>query len=82
MVFAEYAAYVEMVMTAEFDEDGSYIIHYYVNGEEGDKYPQRGTYEEEDGRIILDGGSNYGEIVDDELILYYENGQLRHYYTK
>ena len=82
IVFADYSAYVEMEMTVEFDEDGTYIVHYYVNGEEGDKYPQSGTYEEDGDRIILDDGDNYGEIVDGELILYYDNAQVQQYYTK
>lgn len=53
LIFSEYEAIVKLELTAEFANDGTYVLHYYINGEEGEKYPQSGTYTVENGEIKL-----------------------------
>lgn len=68
IVFSDYANIVDMEMTIQFDENKTYTIHYYVNGKEGDKYPQYGTFTIDGDQLLL---SNDGvaEIIDGELVL-------------
>ncbi len=80
LVFADYAQIVKMELTVEFKKDGTYISHYYVNGEEGDKYPQTGEYSMDGDTLVLDGDGATGEIIDGELVLSMEGGRLKHYY--
>ena len=81
VVFSDYYNVVILQLTAEFKNDGTYVFHYYVNGEEGEKYPQMGTYTIENGKIKLS-DDGYGEINKDELILYFDNGQVKQYFFK
>lgn len=81
IVFSDYEAIIKMELTAEFANDGTYIIHYYVNGEEGAQYPQSGTYSVENGVIKLS-DDGIGEIVNNELILSFDNGQVKQYFSK
>ena len=69
-----------MELTVEFTEDGKYELHYYVAGKEGSKYPKFGKYEMDDNRIILVDDDGYGEIVNGELILYFDNGKVKQYF--
>ena len=71
IVFSDLSAIAEMELTVEFTEDGKYELHYYVAGKEGSKYPKFGKYEMDDNRIILVDDDGYGEIVNGELILYF-----------
>lgn len=81
IVFSDYEAIIKMELTAEFANDGTYIIHYYVNGEEGDQYPQSGTYSVEN-EVIKLSDDGIGEIVNNELILSFDNGQVKQYFSK
>ena len=80
IVFSDYAALVKMELTAEFKENGEYELHYYVANKEGDAYPKTGTYEMDGERIVLPEEGGYGEIVDGELILYFDNGMVKQYF--
>lgn len=80
IVFSDLATIVKMELTAEFTDDGEYELHYYVAGKEGEKYPQIGKYEMEDDRIILVDDDGYGEIINGELILYFENGAVQQHF--
>lgn len=80
IVFEDYAALVKMELTAEFTSDGEYELHYYVAGKEGEKYPQTGKYEMDGDRIVLTEDDGYGEIVNGELILYFEDGAVKQYF--
>ena len=81
ITFSDYASIVKMELIAEFKSDETYVLHYYVNGEEGEEYPQTGTYTVENGKLILsDEGT--GEIVNDELILSFDNGQVKQYFSR
>ena len=80
IVFSDLSAIAEMELTVEFTEDGKYELHYYVAGKEGSKYPKFGKYEMDDNRIILVDDDGYGEIVNGELILYFDNGKVKQYF--
>lgn len=80
IVFADYSSLVKMELTAEFTSDGKYELHYYVAGKEGEKYPQTGTYKIDGERIMLTEHDGYGEIVNGELILYFQNGSVKQYF--
>ena len=80
IVFSDFAAIAKMELTAEFTSDGQYELHYYVAGKEGDKYPQIGKYEMDGEKIILIDDDGYGEIINGELILYFENGKVKQYF--
>ena len=68
-----------MEMTIEFSQDGTYIIHYYVNGKEGKEYPQTGTYKVDDDTLVMsNGGKAY--TVDGELRIEI-NGSVQ-YFTR
>lgn len=70
---------LSMEMTIEFSQDGTYIIHYYVNGKEGKEYPQSGTYKVNDDTLEMsNGGKAY--TVDDELRIEI-NGSVQ-YFTR
>jgi|GEM_PF-3189243 len=80
IVFKDYESVAKMELTCEFTEDGRYVIHYYTNGKEGEKYPQEGTYTMDGDKIVLsDGGT--GDIVNGDLILTYSDGALKQYYS-
>ena len=81
IIFSEFAAIAKLELTISIDKDGTYAMHYYVNGVEGEAYPQTGTYEIEDGVMIMSGGGR-GELEGDELILYFDNDQVMQHYTK
>ena len=66
-------------MTVEFTSDGQYEIHYYVAGKEGENYPKTGKYEMDGEKIMLIEDDGYGEIVNGELILYFEDGAVKQY---
>ena len=78
--FSDFAGIAKMELTAQFTSDGEYELHYYVNGKEGDKYPQYGSYEMDGEKIILIDHDGYGKIVDGELVLYFSNGQVKQYF--
>lgn len=80
IVFADYESFVKMELTAEFSSDGEYELHYYVAGEEGEKYPQTGKYEMDGNQIILPENDGYGKIVDGELILYFSDGKVKQHF--
>lgn len=87
VVFKDYAARVKMEMTIEFTPDGKYVEHYYVNGKEGDKYPQTGNYVIEGEKIIFSENNNIeAEIIDGELVVSVKdsasNKSAKRYYTK
>ena len=81
IVFSDYAALVKLELIAEFSANGTYVFHYYVDGEEGDNYPQKGKYEISDNKIILDDSDAYGKIIANELVLYFDNGEVQQYFT-
>ncbi|MBR3032220.1 MAG: hypothetical protein IKH92_04285 [Clostridiales bacterium] len=82
IVFEDYAALVKMELTAEFTSDGKYTLHYYINGEEGEEYPQKGSYSIEDDKIKLIEDEGVGEIVNGELVISFdgEGGAVRQYF--
>ena len=82
LVFADYDSFVKLEYTAIIEEDGSYELHYYVNGEEGTQYPKYGSYKIEDGKIVLIEEDGIGEIVDGELVFYFDDGGVRQYFRK
>ena len=73
---------MKMEMTAEFSENGEYEIHcYYFGAETSSAYPKIGKYRVDGKRIVLIDDDAYGEIVNGELILYFSNGVVKHYFT-
>ena len=80
IVFSDYESLVKMELTAEFASDGTYELHYYVAGKEGEAYPQTGNYQVEGERILLPEQEGYGEIVNSELVLYFSEGQIKQYF--
>lgn len=82
LVFSEnpILAAANMELTAEFSTDGTYELHYYVFGKEGEKYPKVGKYEARDNRLYLVEDNGYCEIIDGELILNFHNGTVKQYY--
>lgn len=79
LVFSEYESVVKLELTAEFDEDGTYTLHYYVNGKEGEQYPQTGTYTVEENQLVLDKGT--AELVDEDLVISFDGG-IKQYFTR
>lgn len=82
IVFAEYASLVKLELTAEFASDGKYVLHYYVAGKEGEKYPQEGTYTMEGEKIVLTENNGVGEIINGELVLSFDNGAVKQYFKE
>ena len=80
IVFKDYASIAKMELTCEFTADGKYTVHYYVNGKEGDKYPQNGTYTIKDDKIVLTEDGGVGEIINGELILSFSEGGVKQYF--
>ena len=80
IVFEDYANLVKMELTAEFTSDGKYTLHYYIDGSEGENYPQKGRYKIDGGKIILTEDEGVGKIVDGELILSFDNGAVKQYF--
>ena len=80
IIFEDYAPLVKMELTAEFSSDGKYTLHYYINGEEGEEYPQKGSYSIEDERIKLIEDEGAGEIVNGELVLSFDGGAVKQYF--
>ena len=78
LVFSDYASIAKLELIAEISKDGTYVVHYYVNGVEGDKYPQSGTFTFEDGKLYMDDGA-VAEMVGDEMIITYEENLKHHY---
>lgn len=71
-----------MELTIEIREDGTYTMHYFVAGEEGDQYPKHGEFEMEKGKIIIPGDPDgIGEIVDGDLVLAFGDNNT-HYYRR
>lgn len=79
IVFSDYASIAKMELTAEFTKDGTYVFHYYVNGEEGSKYPQSGTYEARDGKLYLDDGG-IATIEGGGMVISMDNGAVKQYF--
>lgn len=80
MVFSDISHIAKMELVAEINSDNTYTFHSYVNGKEGDKYPKTGKFEMDGDKIVFPELDGYGEIVDGELVLYFEDGELIHYY--
>ena len=53
IVFENMAQLVKMDLNVTFYEDGTYVVHYYVNGQEGSAYPQAGSYTVEGETLTL-----------------------------
>ena len=62
-----------MEMSIQFNDDNTYIIHYYVNGKEGDKYPQCGTFVVEGKTLVLSNGA-IASITEDQLVIQTKDG--------
>ncbi len=43
--FEKLGSIIDMEMYIEFNEDKTYVVHYFTNGKEGSAYPQEGTFE-------------------------------------
>ena len=80
IVFEDFSDLVKMELITEFASDGSYVLHYYVAGEEGDQYPKTGKFEMDGEKIVLIDDNGYGEIVNGELVLYFSDGAVKQYF--
>ena len=68
---------LRMEMTVEFKNDDTYVIHYYVNGKEGDKYPQSGTYTIEDEVLVMSNGMS-ARVEGDDLTMNLKDGSKQY----
>ncbi len=80
--FDEYSNIVHMELTIQFTDDDKYVIHYYTNGKEGEKYPQYGEYIMDGDTLRFQNENAYAEIVDDMLILTYPDTDTKQYFKR
>ena len=73
IAFGEIAPLLTMKMSIQFNENDTFVIHYYVNGEEGEHYPQTGTFTVDGDTLVMSNGQ-IASIKDDKLIVQMEDG--------
>lgn len=75
ILFSDLQQIVSLDYSVSFFEDKTYIMHYYVDGEEGSAYPQSGTYAlkgNDQATLTPDG---IASIMDGEVVLYIGGGK-------
>ena len=69
-------------ITAEFKDDGTYIIDSIVNGKSGKDYPQKGSYSVVDESNIMLEEEATAIILNNTMIITFDSGKVKHYYKK
>ena len=83
--FEKLGALINMEMYIEFSEKKDYVVHYFVNGKEGENYPQSGTFtvNVETETLALVGGVEGTATISLETNLQLGlNGGVTQYYKK
>lgn len=77
--FREFPSFLKFELSIEFFSDKTYIVHYYVNGEEGKEYPHKGTFSIVENGLSLTGDTcGHAEISETGMILILD-GVIQYY---